>query len=95
FTNPSKAIGVPNVVAPIDAPQRDDEYYVALEDAFTGPSQSEIDEQQDFVNNVYRIIERKIEDEPDVFLIAEAYINDEKWSPLAPDANIPTADIIS
>ncbi|KAF8633890.1 hypothetical protein AX15_001193 [Amanita polypyramis BW_CC] len=94
FRNPDPALPVLKTFVPVDIPNRDAEYYSMLEDSFVGPSQDEIEEHQVFITNIYQIIEWKLESENNVFLASDAVVEEEKWSPLALDANIPAAAII-
>ncbi|KAF8621902.1 hypothetical protein AX15_007419 [Amanita polypyramis BW_CC] len=94
FINPPRAIKVLETVVPRDLHLRDDDYYTALVDTIAAPSQDDIEEHQVFITNIYKIIEGKLEEENDIFLAGNVEVNDEKWSPLAPDADIPLAEII-
>ncbi|KAF8622599.1 hypothetical protein AX15_006888 [Amanita polypyramis BW_CC] len=59
------------------------------------PSQDDIEEHQNFLSDIYRVIEAKLVEEEGIFVASDAELRDLKWSPLAPDADIPSADIIS
>ncbi|KAF8623743.1 hypothetical protein AX15_006219 [Amanita polypyramis BW_CC] len=94
FTNPEPAISLPKTVVPEQLGLRDDEYYNALGNALVAPSQDSIEEHQMFITNIYKIIEGKLEEEEGIFLASDADITKEKWSLLAPDADIPSPDVI-
>ncbi|KAF8623306.1 hypothetical protein AX15_006428 [Amanita polypyramis BW_CC] len=94
FVNPDHPIRVPKVVVLESLHLHDDAYYMVMVDALTAPSQDDIEEHQVFITNVYKIIEGKLEEEAGIFLTSDADITEEKWSPLAPDADIPLADVI-
>ncbi|KAF8627709.1 hypothetical protein AX15_004281 [Amanita polypyramis BW_CC] len=94
FINPTRAIQVPATVIPHDLKIRDDAYYTALADLIVAPSQDNIEEHQVFIMNIYKIIEGKLAEENNIFLASDAEVNEEKWSPLALDADIPSAEII-
>ncbi|KAF8625704.1 hypothetical protein AX15_005233 [Amanita polypyramis BW_CC] len=95
FKNPDRAIPVPKVVAPEALQVRDDKYYDALNNSLVPPSQGEIEEQQDFLATIYKVIEDKLAKEEGIYLASDAEVSDNKWQPLAPDADLPVADIIS
>ncbi|KAF8627908.1 hypothetical protein AX15_004185 [Amanita polypyramis BW_CC] len=95
FKNPDPAIPVPRVVAPEQLRVRDDSYYTVLGDALVAPSQGEIEEQQEFLATIYKVIEDKLAEEEGIYLASNSEVSEEKWQPLAPDADIPAADIIS
>ncbi|KAF8625357.1 hypothetical protein AX15_005424 [Amanita polypyramis BW_CC] len=44
---------------------------------------------------VYKVIEEKLAEEEGIYLASDAEVSDIKWQPLAPDADLPSADIIS
>ncbi|KAF8624919.1 hypothetical protein AX15_005643 [Amanita polypyramis BW_CC] len=94
FKNPDPAVPVPKVVAPEALRVRDDAYYDALNNALVAPSQDEIEE-QDFIVTIYKVIEDKLAEEEGIYLASDVEVLDIKWQPLAPDADLPAADIIS
>ncbi|KAF8622447.1 hypothetical protein AX15_007007, partial [Amanita polypyramis BW_CC] len=65
-----------------------------MANSLAAPSQNEIEEQQEFLSTIYKIIENKLEEENGIFLTSDAEVADQKWSPLALDADILSADII-
>ncbi|KAF8621863.1 hypothetical protein AX15_007450, partial [Amanita polypyramis BW_CC] len=73
---------------------KDEDYFDQLNATIIPPSQDDIEEQQNFLTNIYKIIEQKLEEENGIFLASDAEVSENKWSPLAPDADIPLADII-
>ncbi|KAF8622598.1 hypothetical protein AX15_006890 [Amanita polypyramis BW_CC] len=95
FKNPDPALLVPQVVAPEQLQVREDEYYNALNNALVGQSQDEIEEQQEFLATIYKVIEEKLSEEERIYLASDAEVSEDKWQPLAPDADLPVADIIS
>ncbi|KAF8625641.1 hypothetical protein AX15_005273 [Amanita polypyramis BW_CC] len=95
FINPEPAISVPKMVVPESLRLRDDDYYTAMADSLAAPSQDDIKEHQTFLVNIYKIIEGKLEEEQGIFLASDMEIPDEKWSPLVPDTDILSADIIN
>ncbi|KAF8621324.1 hypothetical protein AX15_007862 [Amanita polypyramis BW_CC] len=94
FLNPDKPLATPNTIIPGKVKVQDNAYYNALGDALVAPSQDDIKEHQTSIANIYQIIKKKLEDEEDIFLASDAEANNKKWNPLAPDANIPPADVI-
>ncbi|KAF8624584.1 hypothetical protein AX15_005799 [Amanita polypyramis BW_CC] len=94
FKNPDPPILVPKAVIPDQLCVRDDDYYTAMADTLVAPSQDEIEEQQTFLSTIYQVIEAKLADEDGIFLASEAEVSEQKWSPLALDADIPSADVI-
>ncbi|KAF8622592.1 hypothetical protein AX15_006895 [Amanita polypyramis BW_CC] len=95
FKNPEPAITVLKVVAPKQLRVRDDAYYNTLNNSLVAPSQGEIEEQQEFLATIYKVIEDKLREEEGIYLASDAEVSDIKWQPLAPDADLPSADIIS
>ncbi|KAF8623059.1 hypothetical protein AX15_006529 [Amanita polypyramis BW_CC] len=95
FKNPDPAVPVPKVVAPEQLQVRDDAYYDTLNDALVAPSQDDIEEQQDFLATIYKVIEEKLAEEEGIYLASDAEVSDDKWQLLAPDVDLPAADIIS
>ncbi|KAF8623738.1 hypothetical protein AX15_006225 [Amanita polypyramis BW_CC] len=89
------AITVPKVVALEQLRVRDDAYYDALNNSLVAPLQGEIEEQQEFLATIYKVIEDKLREEEGIYLASDAEVSDIKWQPLAPDADLPSADIIS
>ncbi|KAF8622779.1 hypothetical protein AX15_006753 [Amanita polypyramis BW_CC] len=59
------------------------------------PSQDDLEEHQNFLSTIYQVIEAKLAEEEGIFVASDAEIRDQKWSPLAPKADIPSADVIS
>ncbi|KAF8622215.1 hypothetical protein AX15_007197, partial [Amanita polypyramis BW_CC] len=94
FTYLEPAISVPKAVVPEQLRVRDDEYYNTLNTSLVAPSQDEIEEQQTFLATIYKVIEAKLGEEDGIFLAEDAESSEQKWSPLAPKADIPSADII-
>ncbi|KAF8623061.1 hypothetical protein AX15_006527, partial [Amanita polypyramis BW_CC] len=70
-------------------------YKEDLANAFVPTSQDDIEENQECLATIYQVIEAKLADEEGIFMASDAEIRDIKWSPLAPDADIPLADVIS
>ncbi|KAF8621756.1 hypothetical protein AX15_007527 [Amanita polypyramis BW_CC] len=62
--------------------------------SIVAPSQDNIEEHQTFLASIYQVIEAKLVEEDGIFIASDAEISDQKWSPLALDADIPPADII-
>ncbi|KAF8624095.1 hypothetical protein AX15_006046 [Amanita polypyramis BW_CC] len=93
FKNPDLAIGLPRVVAPEQTVYSSYKENVAK--AIVPPSQDEVEEHQNFLATIYQVIEAKLAEEEGIFVVSDAEIRDVKWSPLAPDADIPSADVIS
>ncbi|KAF8622324.1 hypothetical protein AX15_007110 [Amanita polypyramis BW_CC] len=95
FKNPDPAVPVPRVVAPEALRVRDDAYYDALSNTLAAPSQGEIEEQQEFLATIYKVIEDKLAEEEGIYLASDLEVSDIKQQPLAPDVDLPAADIIS
>ncbi|KAF8624088.1 hypothetical protein AX15_006052 [Amanita polypyramis BW_CC] len=95
FKNPDPAIGLPRTIAPERLNMDNRSYKEKLADAIIPPSQDDIEEHQNFLAQIYQVIEAKLADEEGIFVASDAEIRDIKWSPLAPNADIPSADIIS
>ncbi|KAF8622840.1 hypothetical protein AX15_006709 [Amanita polypyramis BW_CC] len=95
FSNPDKPLGVPKTVVPESLRLRNDDYYTAMVDTMVAPSQDSIEEHQVFITNIYKIIKGKLQEEEGIFLTSDVEVTEEKWSPLALDADIPPADIIN
>ncbi|KAF8621936.1 hypothetical protein AX15_007393, partial [Amanita polypyramis BW_CC] len=71
------------------------EYQDKLRNTIVAPSQGEIEEQQEFLTMIYKVIEDKLSEEEGIYLASDAEVSETKWQPLAPDAELPSADIIS
>ncbi|KAF8623897.1 hypothetical protein AX15_006140 [Amanita polypyramis BW_CC] len=95
FRNPDPAIGLLRTVAPERSTFDNDNYRENLANAIIPPSQDEVEEHQNFLATIYQVIEAKLVEEEGIFVASDAEIRDLKWSPLAPDADIPSADVIS
>ncbi|KAF8633479.1 hypothetical protein AX15_001406, partial [Amanita polypyramis BW_CC] len=87
FKNPDPPISVPKL--------RDDAYYTAMADALVAPAQDDVEEQQTFLATIYQVIEAKLAEEDGIFLASDADIMEQKWSPLAPDADLLSANVIN
>ncbi|KAF8622491.1 hypothetical protein AX15_006971 [Amanita polypyramis BW_CC] len=95
FKKPEPAITIPKVVDPTISTVRSTEYQEQLRNTIVAPSQGEIEEQQEFLATIYKVIEDKLAEEEGIYLASDAEVSDIKWQPLAPDADLPSADIIS
>ncbi|KAF8629611.1 hypothetical protein AX15_003352 [Amanita polypyramis BW_CC] len=93
FKNPDPAIGLPRTVAPEQTAYSS--YKENLVKAIVLPSQDDVEEHQTFLSTIYQVIEAKLVEEEGIFVASDAEIRDLKWSLLAPDADIPSADVIS
>ncbi|KAF8624083.1 hypothetical protein AX15_006055 [Amanita polypyramis BW_CC] len=74
---------------------KDSSYKENLAKAVVPPSQDDVEEHQTFLATIYQVIEAKLAEEEGIFVASDAEIRDQKWSPLALKADIPSADIIS
>ncbi|KAF8625016.1 hypothetical protein AX15_005592 [Amanita polypyramis BW_CC] len=95
FKNPDPAIGLPRTIAPEQNSIKDITYKENLTKAIAPPSQDDLEEHQNFLSTIYQVIEAKLAEEEGIFVASDAEIRDQKWSPLAPKADIPSADVIS
>ncbi|KAF8624906.1 hypothetical protein AX15_005646 [Amanita polypyramis BW_CC] len=95
FKNPDPAIALPHTVAPEQRSTSDFSYRQDLTEALAPPSQDELEEHQMFLATIYQVIEAKLAEEEGIFVASDVEIREQKWSPLAPKADIPSADIIS
>ncbi|KAF8623009.1 hypothetical protein AX15_006569 [Amanita polypyramis BW_CC] len=95
FKNPDPAIGLPRVVAPSQKTYKEELYMENLSKAIVLPSQDDVEEHQNFLATIYQVIEAKLAEEEGIFVVSNTEIRDQKWSPLAPNADIPSADVIS
>ncbi|KAF8621829.1 hypothetical protein AX15_007471 [Amanita polypyramis BW_CC] len=82
------------MVAPDQTYNRDSIYYSTLANAIVPPSQNEVEEHQTFLTMIYQVIEAKLAEEEGIFVASDAEISNQKWSLLAPDTDIPSADVI-
>ncbi|KAF8622541.1 hypothetical protein AX15_006935, partial [Amanita polypyramis BW_CC] len=95
FKNPEPAISLPKAVVPDQLRVQDNDYYESLVSSIAPPSQDNIEEHQTFLATIYQVIEAKLVEEEGIFVASDTEIRDQKWSPLAPKADIPSANIIS
>ncbi|KAF8624090.1 hypothetical protein AX15_006050 [Amanita polypyramis BW_CC] len=49
----------------------------------------------EFLATIYKVIEDKLQEEEGIYLASDAKVSEIKWQPLAPDMELPAADIIS